>query len=43
MHMVAVLTLKNYTQSTSSENLFGKNTFSGHKFSVNTIITTINL
>ena len=27
----------------SSENLFGKNTFSGHRFSVNTIITAINL
>ena len=27
----------------SSENLFGKNTFSGHRFSINTIITALNL
>ena len=27
----------------SFENLFGKNTFSGHRFSVNTISTALNL
>lgn len=27
----------------SSENIFGKNTFWGHRFSINTIITAINL
>ena len=27
----------------SSENIFGKNTFSGYRFSINTIITAINL
>ncbi|MDY2881474.1 MAG: IS6 family transposase, partial [Romboutsia timonensis] len=27
----------------SSENLFGKDAFSGHRFSINTIINAINL
>ena len=40
-------TIKQLTPSAiddpSSENLFGKDTFSGHRFSINTIINAINL